>query len=273
MTELDTFLNILFDENQRTCFTKSPKGTTVKPKAWSADLFFCINALHSTKDLNPTEEYHSQDKPRRADANVVCYRNFLIEIDDMPLKEQVSYVTSKIPVSTIVFSGSKSKHFIISLDTPLSTKEEYDNFSNRLRLMFPASDSSVKNCSRLSRLPCRMRPETKQYQNIEYLGKRISFALLDRILPKVEKKPKAFKINSDPALLPANLIYAIYHPNDIMRDVDLSGRNALFIWLGCRLGEQQMTLDKKIEYIEIAYNSLNNHQDFTMQEAKAAARI
>jgi len=101
------FVDLLFDPGQKTCFSKDAKGTMVRePKG--QDLFFCINALNPEEDTCPTEKYHRAGRPRRADGNVVCYRNFLVEIDTMPVEQQMHYVKNRLPFTTAVYSGGKS---------------------------------------------------------------------------------------------------------------------------------------------------------------------
>lgn len=164
------FFNVLFDEGQHTCFAKHSKGTTVynvnnyNNISWAN--YFTINALHPILDLNPSEEYHSADKPRRADHNVVCFRNILIEMDGISVDEQKKLVQeSGLPYSTAVFSGGKSVHYIISLENPVSSSDELKNLSERVYRALGGKkvvDVSCKNPSRLSRFPDADRDGVKQ---------------------------------------------------------------------------------------------------------------
>lgn len=268
------FLNLLFDEGQVSCFTENPHGYKVSHSPRSDDLFFCINALHPSKDLNPTKEWHDEHKPRRADVNVVCYRNFLIEIDNMPLEEQIQYVTSKVPVSTIVYSGGRSYHFIISLETPLASATEYAEVARRLCKLFPEADRTMKNPSRLSRLPSRIRPETNKKQELHHLGKRVpNKQLLDNLpeIPKIESKQvtaEEAKIFLSPLIIEACMI-----PDEVMNNRGIQGRNAFFFWLGHRMDDVNMEPSKKQKYIMMAYNNLKNTKDFPLEEALQAARV
>ena len=127
---ISDFFYTLFDENEATCFSSSQTGTKVfdidtkheYASKWA--VLFCINPLHPTQDLNPTEEYHSADKPRRCDKNVVAYRNILIEMDSIPVEDQAEFIEKTgLPYTTSVFSGGKSIHYIISLKTQLLRKQ------------------------------------------------------------------------------------------------------------------------------------------------------
>jgi len=124
----EKFLNSLFDAGQQTCFSPDARGIEVTTQPGKHDLFFCINALNPALDANPTEPWHRVDLPRRADHNVICFRNFLLEIDNMPIEQQVEHVRNLVPVTAIVFSGKKSYHFIISLTEPMPDYDSYMKF-------------------------------------------------------------------------------------------------------------------------------------------------
>src|SRR4051812_31330148 len=104
------FYEVLFDPGQSTCFTVSPRGTAVMPVIPESERprarynYFSINALDARADRDPSESYHAPNKPRRADHNVVCFRNILIEMDSGTLGEQLALLPSTgIPWSTCVW--------------------------------------------------------------------------------------------------------------------------------------------------------------------------
>lgn len=161
MLDNNKFFDILFDKGQATSFAAHKKGTKVYQVAahnavYWAELF-TINALHPTQDLKPTEEYHHADKPRRADHNVVCYRNILVEMDNMPVSEQLDFINDLgMPYSVATFSGSKSIHFIISLEEALVSEQEYRHLAERVHKALGGKDvvdTACKNPSRFSRFP------------------------------------------------------------------------------------------------------------------------
>lgn len=165
---LDTFFTILFDDNESTCFSSNPKGTSVYGVDSISDvsrwaLFFTINPLHPKMDLNPTETYHNPSKPRRADHNVVSYRNILVEMDSIPLDDQEEFIeTIGLPYSTSVYSGGKSIHYIISLKTPLTSEIAYRKLVDRVYKALGGKqvvDTSCRNPSRLSRFPEAVRAD------------------------------------------------------------------------------------------------------------------
>lgn len=160
---ISDFFFTLFDEYEATSFARHQQDTKVfdvdtkHEEAGTWAVLYCINPLHATKDLNPTESYHSKDKPRRADANVVAYRNILVEMDSIPVEDQEEFITKAgLPYSTSVFSGGKSIHYIISLEAPVSDERVYRRLVERVHNALGGKsvvDVSCKNPSRLSRFP------------------------------------------------------------------------------------------------------------------------
>ena len=265
------FLALLFEPGQASCFTRSEYGWRVSLAPKYDDLFFSINALHGQLDLAPVKDWHKEHQPRRADANVICHRNFLLELDDVPLDEQVDYVTNLVPVSSIVYSGGKSYHFIISL-TEAVTAEKYKELAKRLHSLVTKADPQCKNPSRLSRLPDVTRPETGKAQALIELRNRIPLAELEAVLPTLEKKKKSRNLaNVD--YVPQLLLEACIFPDDIMERFNLQGRNLFFFWLYNRMNEADVSDDLRERYVETAYENLRDVSDFSLEEARSAARI
>lgn len=270
---MSAFLGTLFSEGSTTCYTESPHGYKVKNAPYEADLYFCINELHPSADLNPTKDWHDRMVPRRADCNVVCYRNFLIELDNMPLEEQITYVKSRVPVTSIVYSGGSSYHFIISLETPLQNYEEYMNVAKRLLLLVPEADPTCKNPSRLSRLPTRVRPDTDKVQSLVYLNSRVPNAELLAKLPElpVTEKREYTQAQKREYVTPL-ILEAVHEPNKVMARSNMT-RNLFFFWLYNRFEDAQVSKESRERYVSLAYNNLQDIADFTFDEALTAARI
>lgn len=269
---LEKFLNLLFEPDEQTCFTSLPTGVQVKYMPYSQDVFFCINALDPLKDHKPERPYHAENKPRRADHNVVSFRNFLIELDGMPLEEQIEYVTSKIPVSAITYSGGKSYHFILSLEEPLKSLEEYKHLALRLHSLLPKADKSTKNPSRLSRLPTAIRPDTGKEQTSVQIGTRIPLQTLENMLPLIEAKVYEQR-PLDMEYISATLHHAVINPNDAMDEMAIESRNRFFFWLGKRMEDLSLADATRIRLVDTAYANLMDATDFTLDEAYMASRI
>lgn len=213
MAELNNlnFFKTLFDieEDTSTCFAKDAKGTTVLPilkninNNWAE--FFTINELHPYHNFKPVQEWHDENKPVRADHNVINYRNFLVEMDKISIEEQKEYVKQiNLPYSTAVYSGGKSIHYIISLSVALTDRKDYERLARRLYKAIGKDivDNANKNPSRLSRFPNAIRKEKNKVQKLLEIKERIILADLEKwifdrigedkeidyIVPKLENK-------------------------------------------------------------------------------------
>ena len=232
--------SVLFDPNEYTCYSPAhAKGTQVYPVGQSPDgfNFFCINPLNPSNDLNPTESYHAAHKPRRADHNVVKYRNFLIECDKISLEEQTDLIRNvkKLPYATAIYSGGKSIHFIISLDKPVATREEYDDLARRIVKAIGGKDVvdvANKNPSRLSRCPNVFREDKGRMQSLIEVKQRISLEALEQWLvsngcPKAVKTP-----------------YTVVYTDKMQQSSHLSGYTMNLLMDGAQPGERNQSVFK-----------------------------
>ena len=170
---------VIFDEGQSTCFASSAKGTKVFPITHDfkqLPQFFTINAIHASVDANPSMEYHAEDIPRRADHNVICFRNLLLECDTIPIDEQLEIAERiKLPFSIATHSGGKSVHFIISLKEPCANIGEYRELITKVQSACISAglpvDTSTKNPSRLSRTPEAVRDNGNTQHLLSLLGR------------------------------------------------------------------------------------------------------
>lgn len=141
----DEVLEVLFNRNDWTCYADRVTDTWTDP-CWSAKAtktqYFSINPL-------------TPNRPRK-DMFVKGFRNVLLEFDKGNRVEQMEIVRH-IPYSVLTWSGGKSLHAIISLETWFETREEYDELVRRIYAKVPGADKSVKNPSRLSRNPGAIR--------------------------------------------------------------------------------------------------------------------
>lgn len=190
--ELKDFWNCLFYEGQATCITDSPKGTDVTfVRENSTGTFFSINGL-STFDSMPVEQWHNEKRGRRADCNVTTFRNILIEMDKIPVEQQEQYVSEiKLPYSTAVYSGGKSIHYIISLETSLDGAKSYRSLVERVYRAVGREyvDLANKNPSRLSRVPGHLRTDTGKEQKLLAVNGRIPNSVLEEWLNSRGAKP------------------------------------------------------------------------------------
>jgi len=170
ITMIRKFYQILFDPGQTTCFSETAFGTSVyyidgiqeTHPNYNKLMYLSVNSLHT----------------HRYDSNVTCYRNFLIENDNIKdIKEQIALIKKlKMPYSTVTFSGSKSLHFIISLETPLEDEKMYryiaDWIHNIINEGLPENmqfDGKTKNPSRFSRVPSGTNVKYEKDENGELI--------------------------------------------------------------------------------------------------------
>lgn len=174
---LSLFTRTLFEPDELTCFTRDPKGTKVSSVlSFDGQNYFCINPLAAT-DAQPHQSWHSAAIGRRADCNVTSYRNILCEFDSGSIAEQRAIVAS-MPYSTLVFSGGKSLHAIISLESPCTDLASYKRLCKRIYAKLGDTvDKSASNPSRLSRCPHAMRGDVKQ--ELLDVRKRVSASELE----------------------------------------------------------------------------------------------
>lgn len=130
------FIAVLFDSDETTCWGRTKFDTYVQNYPDDDAQFFSINPM----------------KDKRLDINVTAYRNILIEMDNGTLEEQKK-ILDTVPFSTLVYSGGKSLHAIISLEEPLTSREQYDDLVRAIYIKVPECDKSAKNPSRFSRVP------------------------------------------------------------------------------------------------------------------------
>lgn len=172
--ELDAQTHLFFDRlflpYESTCFSQNIYSICVSQVAGphvdrSSDCqFFSINPLHPSTT--------------RKDDSVSSYRNFLFEFDcdedgnAIPLETQLSFMSNPdFYFSTAVYSGSKSIHFILSLDDELESYDEYKRWHKALSQAIKKTvgfspDRSASNPSRFSRYPNVIRADKDVLQNL-----------------------------------------------------------------------------------------------------------
>ena len=176
--DLVYFLTLLFDPGEASCFSKTAMGIKIdnvnficysaEEKKNFENAFFSINPLDLTKT--------------RADSAVTKYRNILVEMDKIPLEQQDQHISEiGLPYSTAVYSGSKSIHYIISLEQELVDEQLYRALVKRVYKAVGEDkvDLTCKNPSRFSRLPGHIRSDTGKEQKLLGIKQRVSLAALE----------------------------------------------------------------------------------------------
>lgn len=199
---MDRFWKTLFDKEERTCFAATIYGTGLLDVNIGAQIpsqFFSINPMQAS----------------RKDENVTQFRNILLEFDIGSPAEQLEKLKG-VPYSTLVWSGGKSHHAIISLDESCKTRLEYDRLVRRVYKKVPGVDKAVKNPSRLSRVPGVVRDNGSMQTLVDVVCRRTASELADWLGPVQEQA----------------------EPAEQRRSLALSGWTTYFIMFGAEQGSR-----------------------------------
>lgn len=116
---------------------------------------------------------------RRGDAAIRDLRYVLVEFDDMVIGDQYAFWHTIIhdailPVTTLIYSGSKSLHAWIRVDIPHQAAWDeivrHELYGPTGRLTLLGADRACCNPARLSRLPGYFRTDKDNWQRIVYLN-------------------------------------------------------------------------------------------------------
>jgi len=257
------FIQTLFNPGEQTCFAATTYDTTVESIIRPDRVWFSINPLHPRLDMEGKSA-----TGRRADCNVVAFRNFLIEIDTMELNKQLEFVYSRLKPTTVVYSGGKSYHFIFALEESLQNVEEYRHYANRLHRLFEGvPDSVTKNPSRLSRLPGVIRPDTRREQLLVDIHDKYSIDTLNKSLPNL---PQVRYIETGDSEEIAKYRYLKIIETPDQAASEMGGRNNMFYQMGCRQRDLNYTDEQAYNDLQEVYRVMQNKNNFSLKEARSA---
>lgn len=113
---------------------------------------------------------------RTTKEDVSVYRNIAIEFDKIGLRAQVNLINRiELPYALATYSGGKSNHYIVSLDRPLATQEEYEKLAASVySVVADVVDENCKNVNRMTRMPFAVRQSTGKEQSLIATGSRVS---------------------------------------------------------------------------------------------------
>lgn len=209
------FWSTLFNIDEQTVYGETGATSPKILPPVNTPEFFCINPIDTIKDhawmLNPSK--YDENTPRRADLNVSCFRNFLFEMDSIPLDDQLTILNSvDIPFTSLVYSGGKSIHAILCINDldiiphTVMGIQEYKNIwiriasyidisAKRQGFNYPTNktsfiDQSCKNPSRFSRAPDFIRNTGKKQELIRLLPRltKVQWIDIEAKLPKISMK-------------------------------------------------------------------------------------
>lgn len=229
---------------------KSPKDYEVNVK--SSDI--CLLAI------NPINGW-------RKDEDVTAYRSFLIELDDIPLPDQIKYIEEmKMPYSLAVFSGGKSIHYVITLDEDIPTYNIWKDVNRWITNILTQADQQNQSPSRSMRFPGAIRKPTGIKQILLRNNGRISRVdltmWLNNFLDKKPPKPRVMKPKKHISLVA--LPKFINNILEGLRDGQMEdGRNQSWYKVGRLMSERGISLEDMIEYCE---NFFIEEPDFKRRE-------
>lgn len=252
----DKFLDLFFDSGEMVNLCVSKFDTSVLPKEFldvNNAVLCCINPLKDT----------------RKDCNVSSYRNFLIEVDTMSLKEQLEYIEKmKMPYSCCVYSGNKSFHFGICLKENLPETAYRYLYQWILNIMSHA-DQQCKTPSRMIRFPDNVRPETGKKQSLYKLEKRLDLADLYVWLSKFPEKKPIVEVKKEIVANPGEkLDVPAWVKKKLVGGMDIGkSRNAQWFGVGCEFGKAGYSIEETISVLE---NYYIEESDFGRKEWEVA---
>lgn len=155
------YIDVLFDKEDKKCFGSNIWDIQLSDSPSPSTEFVSLNPLNGT----------------RRTSNVAIFRNILIELDKGSIDSQLAYIAKiGLPHSTLTFSGGKSIHCIISLQTPAKDLEEYRRLVELVYTAYDKKklDGSCKDPSRFTRLANGYRRDKQATQTSLYVGERVS---------------------------------------------------------------------------------------------------
>jgi len=185
-------LKVLFDPDETAAFGNSKYDVS---NIYSP--FLSIGREPIFYSLNPIET-----GTRKCDANVSAYRNFLMEMDSVPLEEQMDKMDLlKVPYSVAIGSGNKSIHFVLCLQENLS-HEKWEHLNNWIHKALPFIDHNTKAESVWTRYPESIRPETGKIQELAAVGFRWSLYHVESFLKSQCSEPEWSTAPKGPLIIP-----------------------------------------------------------------------
>lgn len=268
-------LNLMFEKEDKVCVSHNKYGYRSVPlhRVLSKEVVLSPNDVEKRPErvgtdnlifaaLNPIEGI-------RNDENCVRYRNFLVEMDDRPLAQQLKYVEDMgMPFSAAVFSGGKSIHFLISLDKDLPNEETYRIIAEWILNIMTAADQQTKNPSRMIRIPGAMRDNGKQQRLVRFNGTvklddlKKWLSRREDLMPKPEKKNVPTGDVPSPEKLKKWVMRALKNGID-----ESKGRNKQWFTIACEFALAGYSVE---DATDIMYEYFTPQRDFKHKEWKAS---
>lgn len=212
--------------------------------------------------LNPIKGF-------REDVNCTAFRSFLVEMDDGSNEEQMAYIKKLgMPYSAAIFSGNKSLHFLITLDTDLPSENIYRLLSEWTLKVVTLADQQTKNPSRSIRVPGAYREPGKQQLLVDFKGVVSLNTLTEWLKAHPDAKPQEREQNKI-SIIPdftrvkgwvcKKLVDGIYPPN----------RNKQWFTIGVEFALSGYNEDDTVEALRVFFSP---DRDFKEREWETTIR-
>jgi hypothetical protein len=253
------FLDLFFNDGEMVNLCVSKFDTSIMPKEFlSVDhgVLCCINPLKDT----------------RRDENVSKFRSFLLEVDTMSLKDQLSYIDGlKVPYSCCIYSGNKSFHFGICLDEDLPNETIYRYIYQWILNIVKHADQNCKNPSRMIRFPDNIRPETGKKQSPYVIGKRTSLPDLYAWLSLHPDKKPIVEVRKEVCVDPnQKLAIPAWVMKKLVEGMDFGkSRNSQWFGIGCEFAKAGYEFEETLAILDQYFVEEN---DFNKKEWEVAVK-
>lgn len=242
MSESQSLYELLFNDGESVCVSDDEFGYHSVPVA---DLGNSVVELVSPNPkvetkIVPTSELRlvalNPIQGFRRDENCTAFRSFMVELDSGQLKSQLDYIKELgLPYSACVFSGNKSLHFAVTLDSDLPNEDTWRYYQQWMLNICDRADPNTKNPSRSLRVPGPRRGDRKQ--TLVEMRSRIAVASLDAWLsqfsgfrPMPRQKSQGLQVPTPEALSPWVI-------RELTQGIDFSqGRNSRWFAIGFDFG-------------------------------------
>lgn len=246
--------------NSKVTLVPTPDSCAKRDIEWNEDAYEYADTNQLLLiALNPIKGF-------REDVNAYKFRNFLIEMDYGPLAQQMAYAKQiGLPYSAVVFSGNKSLHFLVSLDTDLPNENVYRVFSEWILNVMTLADQNTKNPSRSIRIPGVEREPGKKQLLVDIKGPTKMADMVAWLNQFPDSKPKLHEkreISADPDISKVKDWVAKVLVNGITRD-----RNKQWFTVACEFALAGYSEDDTIDKLGLYFVP---DRDFKEREWKTA---
>ena len=186
-------------------------------------------------------------------------------MDNMELSVQKKYIEdSGIPISSVIYSGNRSLHFLIVLDEPFISIDMWRFYNQWILNVLTMADQQIKNPSRSTRFPDHHRKDGRALiQAVIKLERRVSQEDLFRWLFRHESQ---IPIQRTKARVKSDFSFDRKIPPWVQKDLEIGidiDRNQTWFNHSCSCFKNNWEFDDLVYYLEQYFEP---EHDFTRNE-------